>query len=109
MKGNKLSVSGVILIISFLIYIVYLVSSNILLNYGMEFRESVIEFIAWDKFVFVIMLNILIIRIIMKRKKIGKEMKLFFTLYIFFYKCYYNVYFCFSTIYFNFKSGSFSI
>ena len=46
MKGNKLSVSGVILIISFFIYIVYLVSSNILLNYGMEFRESVIEFIA---------------------------------------------------------------
>ena len=84
MKGNKLSVSGVILIISFLIYIVYLVSSNILLNYGMEFRESVIEFIAWDKFVFVIMLNILIIRIIMKRKKIGKEMKLFFTLISFF-------------------------
>ena len=84
MKGNKLSVSGVILIISFLIYIVYLISSNILLNYGMEFRESVIEFIAWDKFVFVIMLNILIIRIIMKRKKIGKEMKLFFTLISFF-------------------------
>ena len=84
MKGNKLSVSGVILIIRFLIYIVYLVSSNILLNYGMEFRESVIEFIAWDKFVFVIMLNILIIRIIMKRKKIGKEMKLFFTLISFF-------------------------
>ncbi|PWX27728.1 hypothetical protein CYK95_03585, partial [Clostridium perfringens] len=84
MKGNKLSVSGVILIISFFIYIVYLVSSNILLNYGMEFRESVIEFIAWDKFVFVIMLNILIIRIIMKRKKIGKEMKLFFTLIYFF-------------------------
>lgn len=84
MKGKKLSVSGVILIISFLIYIVYLVSSNILLNYGMEFRESVIEFIAWDKFVFVIMLNILIIRIIMKRKKIGKEMKLFFTLISFF-------------------------
>lgn len=50
----------------------------------MEFRESVIEFIAWDKFVFVIMLNILIIRIIMKRKKIGKEMKLFFTLISFF-------------------------
>ncbi|EOU2021136.1 TPA: hypothetical protein ACY4UK_001133 [Clostridium perfringens] len=84
MKGKKLSVLGVILIISFLIYIVYLVSSNILLNYGMEFRESVIEFIAWDKFVFVIMLNILIIRIIMKRKKIGKEMKLFFTLISFF-------------------------
>lgn len=84
MKGKKLSVSGVILIISFLIYIVYLVSSNILLNYGMEFRESVIEFIAWDKFVFVIMLNILIIRIIMKRKKIGKEMKLFFTIKSFF-------------------------
>ncbi|MDM0978065.1 hypothetical protein ACV3OG_10540 [Clostridium perfringens] len=84
MKGKKLSVSGVILIISFLIYIVYLVSGNILLNYGMEFRESVIEFIAWDKFVFVIMLNILIIRIIMKRKKIGKEMKLFFTLIYFF-------------------------
>lgn len=84
MKGKKLSVSGVILIISFLIYIVYLISSNILLNYGMEFRESVIEFIAWDKFVFVIMLNILIIRIIMKRKKIGKEMKLFFTLISFF-------------------------
>ena len=84
MKGKKLNVSGVILIISFLIYIVYLVSSNILLNYGMEFRESVIEFIAWDKFVFVIMLNILIIRIIMKRKKIGKEMKLFFTLISFF-------------------------
>ncbi|EOU1465104.1 hypothetical protein VOI00_001214 [Clostridium perfringens] len=84
MKGKKLSVSGVILIISFLIYIVYLVSSNILLNYGMEFRESVTEFIAWDKFVFVIMLNILIIRIIMKRKKIGKEMKLFFTLISFF-------------------------
>ncbi len=84
MKGKKLSVSGVSLIISFLIYIVYLVSSNILLNYGMEFRESVIEFIAWDKFVFVIMLNILIIRIIMKRKKIGKEMKLFFTLISFF-------------------------
>lgn len=84
MKGKKLSVSGVILIISFLIYIVYLVSGNILLNYGMEFRESVIEFIAWDKFVFVIMLNILIIRIIMKRKKIGKEMKLFFTLISFF-------------------------
>ncbi|HFE9701000.1 TPA: hypothetical protein ACGA34_000976 [Clostridium perfringens] len=80
MKGKKLRVSGVILIISFLIYIVYLVSSNILLNYGMEFRESVIEFIAWDKFVFVIMLNILI----MKRKKIGKEMKLFFTLKSFF-------------------------
>ena len=84
MKGKKLSVLGVSLIISFLIYIVYLVSSNILLNYGMEFRESVIEFIAWDKFVFVIMLNILIIRIIMKRKKIGKEMKLFFTLISFF-------------------------
>ncbi|MDK0627044.1 hypothetical protein P5F04_08935 [Clostridium perfringens] len=84
MKGKKLSVLGVILIISFLIYIVYLVSSNILLNYGMEFRESVIEFIAWDKFVFVIMLNILIISIIMKRKKIGKEMKLFFTLISFF-------------------------
>lgn len=84
MKGKKLSVSGVILILSFLIYIVYLISSNILLNYGMEFRESVIEFIAWDKFVFVIMLNILIIRIIMKRKKIGKEMKLFFTLISFF-------------------------
>ncbi|MGU8476289.1 ABC transporter permease [Clostridium perfringens] len=84
MKGKKLSVLGVSLIISFLIYIVYLVSGNILLNYGMEFRESVIEFIAWDKFVFVIMLNILIIRIIMKRKKIGKEMKLFFTLISFF-------------------------
>ncbi|MDK0630224.1 hypothetical protein P5E75_09195 [Clostridium perfringens] len=84
MKGKKLSVSGVILIISFLIYIVYLISRNILLNYGMEFRESVIEFIAWDKFVFVIMFNILIIRIIMNRKKIGKEMKLFFTLISFF-------------------------
>ena len=84
MKGKKLSVLGVSLIISFLIYIVYLVSGNILLNYGMEFRESVIEFIAWDKLVFVIMLNILIIRIIMKRKKIGKEMKLFFTLISFF-------------------------
>ncbi|TPE20569.1 ABC transporter permease [Clostridium perfringens] len=84
MKGKKLSVLGVSLIISFLIYIVYLVSGNILLNYGMEFRESVIEFIAWDKFVFVIMLNILIIRIIMKRKKIEKEMKLFFTLISFF-------------------------
>ena len=84
MKGKKLSVLGVSLIISFLIYIVYLVSGNILLNYGMEFRESVIEFIAWDKFVFVIMLNILIIRIIMKRKKIGKEKKLFFTLKSFF-------------------------
>ncbi|PWW92512.1 ABC transporter permease [Clostridium perfringens] len=84
MKGKKLSVLGVSLIISFLIYIVYLVSGNILLNYGMEFRESVIEFIAWDKFVFVIMLNILIIRIIMKRKNIGKEMKLFFTLISFF-------------------------
>ena len=44
MKGKKLSVLGVSLIISFLIYIVYLVSGNILLNYGMEFRESVIEF-----------------------------------------------------------------
>ncbi|XZH04061.1 hypothetical protein ACSW96_10730 [Clostridium perfringens] len=84
MKGTKLSVLGVSLIISFLIYIVYLISGNILLNYGMVFRESVIEFIAWDKFVFVIMLNILIIRIIMKRKKIGKEMKLFFTLISFF-------------------------
>ena len=41
MKGNKLSVSGVILIISFFIYIVYLVSSNILLNYGMELEKVV--------------------------------------------------------------------
>ncbi|EHK2441220.1 hypothetical protein KCL46_001248 [Clostridium perfringens] len=85
MKGKKLDVLGIIVTgISFLIYIAYLILSNILLNYGMEFRESVIEFIAWDKFVFVIMLNIVIIRIIMKRKKIGKEMKLFFTLKSFF-------------------------
>ncbi len=85
MKGKKLSVLGVSLIISFLIYIVYLVSGNILLNYGMEFRESVIEFIAWDKFVFVIMLNILIIRIIMKRKKDRKRNEAVFYSYIFFF------------------------
>lgn len=71
MKGNKLSVSGVILIISFLIYIVYLVSSNILLNYGMEFRESVKNFILLDKFVFIAFGNIIFIKIIWKEKGIG--------------------------------------
>ena len=75
MKGNKLSVSGVILIISFLIYIVYLVSSNILLNYGMEFRESVKNFILLDKFVFIAFGNIIFI----KEKGIGGFAKTFTT------------------------------
>ncbi|MDV5113758.1 hypothetical protein R2Q93_00900 [Clostridium perfringens] len=79
MKGKKLSVSGVLLIISFLIYIVYLVSSNILLNYGMEFREKVIEFIVWDKFIFIAILNVLFIKIIWKEKGIGGFAKTFTT------------------------------
>ena len=79
MKGNKLSVSGVILIISFLIYIVYLVSSNILLNYGMEFRESVKNFILLDKFVFIAFGNIIFIKIIWKEKGIGGFAKTFTT------------------------------
>ncbi|MGU8647786.1 hypothetical protein ACV3Q7_06955 [Clostridium perfringens] len=83
MKGKKLSVSGVILIISFLIYIVYLVSSNILLNYGMEFRESVENFILLDKFVFIAFGNIIFIRIIWKEKGIGGFAKTF-TTFLFF-------------------------
>ncbi|TBX16752.1 hypothetical protein BFS06_00765 [Clostridium perfringens] len=79
MKGKKLSVSGVILIISFLIYIVYLVSSNILLNYGMEFRESVKNFILLDKFVFTAFGNIIFIKIIWKEKGIGGFAKTFTT------------------------------
>ena len=79
MKGNKLSVSGVILIISFFIYIVYLVSSNILLNYGMEFRESVKNFILLDKFVFIAFGNIIFIKIIWKEKGIGGFAKTFTT------------------------------
>ena len=79
MKGKKLSVSGVILIISFLIYIVYLVSSNILLNYGMEFRESVKNFILLDKFVFIAFGNIIFIKIIWKEKGIGGFAKTFTT------------------------------
>lgn len=79
MKGKKLNVSGVILIISFLIYIVYLVSSNILLNYGMEFRESVKNFILLDKFVFIAFGNIIFIKIIWKEKGIGGFAKTFTT------------------------------
>ena len=79
MKGKKLSVSGVILIISFLIYIVYLISSNILLNYGMEFRESVKNFILLDKFVFIAFGNIIFIKIIWKEKGIGGFAKTFTT------------------------------
>ncbi|MDK0872930.1 hypothetical protein P5F22_11185 [Clostridium perfringens] len=79
MKGNKLSVSGVILIISFFIYIVYLVSGNILLNYGMEFRESVKNFILLDKFVFIAFGNIIFIKIIWKEKGIGGFAKTFTT------------------------------
>lgn len=79
MKGKKLSVSGVVLIISFLIYIVYLVSSNILLNYGMEFRESVKNFILLDKFVFIAFGNIIFIKIIWKEKGIGGFAKTFTT------------------------------
>lgn len=79
MKGKKLSVSGVILIISFLIYIVYLVSSNILLSYGMEFRESVKNFILLDKFVFIAFGNIIFIKIIWKEKGIGGFAKTFTT------------------------------
>lgn len=79
MKGKKLSVSGVILIISFLIYIVYLVSSNILLNYGMEFRESVKNFILLDKFVFIALGNIIFIKTIWKEKGIGGFAKTFTT------------------------------
>lgn len=79
MKGKKLSVSGVILIISFLIYIIYLVSSNILLNYGMEFRESVKNFILLDKFVFIAFGNIIFIKIIWKEKGIGGFAKTFTT------------------------------
>lgn len=79
MKGKKLSVSGVILIISFLIYIVYLVSSNILLNYGMEFRESVKNFILLDKFVFIAFGNIIFIKTIWKEKGIGGFAKTFTT------------------------------
>ncbi|MDC4250663.1 hypothetical protein M3X99_06510 [Clostridium perfringens] len=79
MKGKKLSVSGVILIISFLIYIVYLVSSNILLNYGMEFRESVKNFILLDKFIFIAFGNIIFIKIIWKEKGIGGFAKTFTT------------------------------
>ncbi len=85
MKGKKLDVLGIIVTgISFFIYIAYLILSNTLLSNGMEFRENVIEFIAWDKFVFIIMLNIVIIRTIRKRKNIGKDMKLLFTLISFF-------------------------
>lgn len=83
MKGKKLSVSGVILIISFLIYIVYLVSSNILLNYGMEFRESVKNFILLDKFVFIAFGNIIFIKTIWKEKGIGGFAKTF-TTFLFF-------------------------
>ncbi|WP_419748795.1 hypothetical protein ACNULB_04060 [Clostridium perfringens] len=79
MKGKKLSVSGVILIISFLIYIVYLISSNILLNYGMEFRESVKNFILLDKFVFIAFGNIIFIKTIWKEKGIGGFAKTFTT------------------------------
>lgn len=79
MKGKKLNVSGVILIISFLIYIVYLVSSNILLNYGMEFRESVKNFILLDKFVFIAFGNIIFIKTIWKEKGIGGFAKTFTT------------------------------
>lgn len=79
MKGKKLSVLGVSLIISFLIYIVYLVSSNILLNYGMEFRESVKNFILLDKFVFIAFGNIIFIKIIWKEKGIGGFAKTFTT------------------------------
>lgn len=79
MKGKKLSVLGVSLIISFLIYIVYLVSSNILLNYGMVFRESVKNFILLDKFVFIAFGNIIFIKIIWKEKGIGGFAKTFTT------------------------------
>ncbi|EGT0695358.1 TPA: hypothetical protein ACY4SF_001503 [Clostridium perfringens] len=79
MKGKKLSVLGVSLIISFLIYIVYLVSGNILLNYGMEFRESVKNFILLDKFVFIAFGNIIFIKIIWKEKGIGGFAKTFTT------------------------------
>ncbi|MDM0639867.1 hypothetical protein [Clostridium perfringens] len=79
MKGKKLSVSGVSLIISFLIYIVYLISSNILLNYGMEFRENVKNFILLDKFVFIAFGNIIFIKTIWKEKGIGGFAKTFTT------------------------------
>ncbi|EHA6442036.1 hypothetical protein JMB35_002644 [Clostridium perfringens] len=79
MKGKKLSVLGVSLIISFLIYIVYLVSGNILLNYGIEFRESVKNFILLDKFVFIAFGNIIFIKIIWKEKGIGGFAKTFTT------------------------------
>lgn len=79
MKGKKLSISGVSLIISFLIYIVYLISSNILLNYGIEFREEIKDFIALDKFIFIAILNMLFIKIIWKEKEVGRVAKTFFT------------------------------
>ena len=79
MKGKKLSVLGVSLIISFLIYIVYLISSNILLNYGIEFREEIKDFIALDKFIFIAILNMLFIKIIWKEKEVGRVAKTFFT------------------------------
>ncbi|WP_300262269.1 hypothetical protein [Clostridium sp.] len=79
MKGKKLSVSGILLIVSFLIYIVYLISKFVLLNYGIEFREGIKDFIALDKFIFIAILNVLFIKKIWKEKEIGRIAKVFST------------------------------
>ncbi|MDK0563578.1 hypothetical protein P5E48_08640 [Clostridium perfringens] len=107
MKGKKLSISGVSLIISFLIYIVYLISSNILLNYGIEFREEIKDFIALDKFIFIAILNMLFIKIIWKEKEVGRVAKTFFTFLSFIIGI--VIIFGFSTLYFHFKRRNFSV
>lgn len=65
-----------IIIMSVLIYIIYLILSNILLPYGIEFRSGVISFIAINKFIFIALGTILFISSIWKMP-IGNLSKLF--------------------------------
>lgn len=54
MNIKKLGAIKVILIINILIYIIYLILSNLILPYGIEFRNGVISFIYLNKFIFTV-------------------------------------------------------
>ncbi|EGT3617347.1 hypothetical protein FHH43_14135 [Clostridium perfringens] len=79
MNIKKLGVAKTIIIISILIYILYLTLSNVLLPYGIEFRGGVISFIAINKFIFIALGTVLFISSIWKMPT-GNLSKLFLTL-----------------------------
>lgn len=80
MNIKKLGATKIILIINILIYIIYLILSNLILPYGIEFRNGAISFIAINKFIFIVIVTILFISSVWKRMPIGNLSKLFLSL-----------------------------